>query len=187
MQEKPSATQALSFKCEKFKTLDFKAKNALVFNSNLCFNCLQAGHLTKDYKSKSTCKVCTSKHNSLLHNENAGTRIESTSTLVSGQALLPSNIGILPTAMVSIEDDSSNIINCRALLDSGSQMCLISEEAVQRMKLKRQKPSLTVNGIGNVHRTYNSGKVQLKRESKTGKPLEVQAFILPNLNSAFTK
>ena len=89
----------------------------------------------------------------MLHNENAGTRIESTSTLVSGQALLPSNIGILPTAMVSIEDDSSNVIKCRALLDSGSQMSLISEEAVQRMKLKRQKQSLNVNGNGNVHRT----------------------------------
>ena len=169
------------FNCEKFKTLDFKAKKALFFNSKLCFNCLQEGHLTKDCKSKSTCKVCNGKHNSLLHNENAGTRIESTSTLVSGQALLPSNIGILPTAMVSIEDDSSNIIDCRALLDSGSQMSLISEEAVQRMKLKRQKQSLTVNGIGNVHGTYNSGKVQLKMKSKTGKPLEVQAFILPNL------
>ena len=117
----------------------------------------------------------------MLHNENAGTRIESTSTLVSGQALLPSNIGILPIAMVSIEDDSSNIINRRALLNSGSQMSLISAEAVQRMKLKRQKQSLTVNGIGNVHRTYNSGKVQLKLKSKTGKPSEVQAFILPNL------
>ena len=55
--------------------------------------------------------------------------------------------GILPTALVSIEDDSSQIIKCRALLDSGSQMSLISEEAVQRMKLKRHKHSLTVNGI----------------------------------------
>ena len=169
------------FNCDKFRALDFKAKKTLVFNSKLCFNCLQAGHLTKDCKSKSTCKVCNGKHNSLLHNENAITRSESTNTVVSGQAFTPSNIGILPTALVSIEDDSRQVIKCRALLDSGSQMSLISEEAVQRMKLKRHKHSLTVNGIGNVQRTYNSGKVRLRLSSNAGKMLEVQAFILPNL------
>ena len=169
------------YKCDKFRALDFKAKKAFVFNSKLCFNCLQTGHLTKDCKSKSTCRTCNGKHNSLLHNENASTRIESTNTVVSGPAFVSSNVGILPTIMVSIEDDSSETIKCRALLDSGSQMSLISEEAVQRMKLKRCKQSLTVNGIGNVHRTYNSGQVQLRLKSKSGRLLEVQAFILPNL------
>ena len=79
---------------------------------------------------------------------------------------------------MSIEDDSSQIIKRRALLDSGSQMSLLSEEAVQRMKLKPHKHSLTVNGIGNVQRTYNSGRVQLRLRSNAGKMLEVQALSL---------
>ena len=60
-------------------------------------------------------------------------------------------------------------------------MSLISAEAVQRMKLKRHKYSLTVNGIGNVQRSYNSGRIQLRFRSNAGKMLDVQAFILPNL------
>ena len=83
--------------------------------------------------------------------------------------------------MVSIDEDTIQTITCRANLDSGSQMSLMSEEAVRRMKLKRFKPSLAFNGIRNVHRTYNSGQVQLRLKSNSGRLLEVQSFLLPNL------
>ena len=50
------------------------------------------------------------------------------------------------------------------------------------MHIKRQKRSLTVNGIGNVSRTYKSGSVSLCLKPKNGmKVIKVHAIILPSL------
>ena len=90
--------------------------------------------------------------------------------------------GVLPTALVPIQDDSSTITVCRALTNSGSQLSLSTESTVQRMHLKRRTQWLTVNGIGNVSRTYNSGSVILRLKHKNGtKVINVHAFVLPSL------
>ena len=44
--------------------------------------------------------------------------------------------GVLPTAIVTIEDQASNTHTCRALHDTGSHINLISEEAAQRVGMK---------------------------------------------------
>ena len=91
---------------------------------------------------------------------------------------------MIPTALIPIEDEASSIVLCRTMIDSGSQLSLISETVVQRMQLKRQKQFLTVNGIGNISQTYNSGSVTLRLKPKYGpRVITVNAFILPNLNA----
>ena len=106
---------------------------------------------------------------------------EVTGSLIAGQTRTFSASNVIPTALVPVEDEASSIILCRTKIDSGSQLSLISETAVQRMQLKRQKQSLTVNGIGKVSKTYNSGSVTLRLKPKFGpKVITVNAFILPN-------
>ena len=64
---------------------------------------------------------------------------EVTGSLIAHQSLNFSSIGVIPTALVPIEDDSSTITICRAMIDSGSRLSLITESAVQRMQLKRRR------------------------------------------------
>ena len=71
---------------------------------------------------------------------------------------------------------------CRAVIDTGSQISLISESAVQRMKLKRHKQTFTINGIGNVFKIYRSGSVGLPMKPTSGHSVTtVIAYVLPNL------
>ncbi|XP_055605306.1 uncharacterized protein LOC129753513 [Uranotaenia lowii] len=63
----------------------------------------------------------------------------------------PSNFSstvLLSTAVVMIEDGYGNSIPARALLDSGSQLCFMTERISQSLKLQRYRNHLPVNGIG---------------------------------------
>ena len=87
-------------------------------------------------------------------------------------------VRLLPTAMIPIANSSSTNNLCRALLDSGSQLSFVKEDTVQRMGLKRLKQSITINEIGTVTKSYNSGSViiQITREKGV---INVTDYILP--------
>lgn len=54
---------------------------------------------------------------------------------------------LLATAIVILEDSFGNTMQARALLDSGSQLCFISEHALQRLKFKRSRETLSISDI----------------------------------------
>ena len=123
----------------------------------------------------------TPKHSTLLHLPDAPKGAGSGS-LATHQATAGITSGIVPTAMVPVEDDSSKITTCRDMIDTGSQISLISEFAVQRMTLKRQKQTLDINGIGNVSKTYRFGSVSLRLKPTSGHSvITVNAYVLPSL------
>ena len=169
------------FACEKFKSLSIQEKKNLVYSAKLCFNCLQSGHVTKDCKSKSSCRTCKGRHNSLLHMAKEAVSSNSTGSVVTGHSGAKFTIGLLPTAMVPIANTTSENNICRALLDSGSQLSFITEDAVQRLGLKRSSQSLTINGIGNVTKSYNSGSVKLDIQTEDRGIVNVIAYVLPKL------
>ena len=145
--------------------MNIKDRKNVAFNSKLCFNCLSSGHVTKDCKSKNSCKKCQARHNTLLHVEPHSKNTETSNSVVLGHQGTFFSAGDLPTAIVTIEDQASNAHTCRALLDTGSQINLISKEAAQRMGLKREKRSLTVNIVGDISKTHISGFVRLQLKS----------------------
>lgn len=55
------------YSCYKFREMNVVERNALVTNKKLCINCLSNGHLLNSCNSNSTCRVCQSKHHSMLH------------------------------------------------------------------------------------------------------------------------
>ena len=135
--------------------------------------------------SKHTCQTCHAKHNTLLHADLIR-KGEVTWSFLTHQSFTFSSFGVIPTALVPIKNDSSNITNCQAMIESGSQHSVITESAVQRMQLKRRRQSMTVNGIGNVAKTYSSRSVVLRLKPKSGhRIIEVRAFILPSLTNPF--
>ncbi|XP_055604469.1 uncharacterized protein LOC129752723 [Uranotaenia lowii] len=69
-----------------------------------------------------------------------------TTTLVSTETQ-PHN-AILSTAVVMLADSSGNTVLARALLDNGSQICLMTEKLSQKLKFERFRENLLVKGVG---------------------------------------
>ena len=99
---------------------------------------------------------------------------------MTGHSGIHLTVGLLPTAMIPIGNSSSTNNLCRALLDSGSQLSFVTEYTVQRMGLKRLKQSITINGNGNITKSYNSGLVIIQITTQKG-VIDVTAYILPTL------
>ncbi|GBN79265.1 hypothetical protein AVEN_87624-1 [Araneus ventricosus] len=55
------------FKCEAFMKLTVDQRNQFAIWNKLCLNCLSDQHFIKFCNSKSTCKECGCRHNTLLH------------------------------------------------------------------------------------------------------------------------
>ncbi|XP_055591231.1 uncharacterized protein LOC129743272 [Uranotaenia lowii] len=69
------------------------------------------------------------------------------SVLSANPTTLPNTV-LLSTAVLTIGDEYGNIIPARALLDSGSQLCFMTERIAQSLKFHRYREYLPVKGIG---------------------------------------
>ncbi|XP_062704562.1 uncharacterized protein LOC134286882 [Aedes albopictus] len=85
--------------------------------------------------------------------ENQAPTISALSTQYASSSLtkqhhrVPSTV-LLSTALVKVFDPSGQSLWARALLDSGSQLNFVSEQLVQKLKLKRSKDFLPISGVG---------------------------------------
>ncbi|XP_062538360.1 uncharacterized protein LOC134206648 [Armigeres subalbatus] len=59
-----------------------------------------------------------------------------------------SSIVLLSTAIVKLGDRHGNTVFARALLDNGSQICIMSESLSQKLKFQRDRENLPVKGVG---------------------------------------
>ncbi|XP_062704300.1 uncharacterized protein LOC134286664 [Aedes albopictus] len=88
---------------------------------------------------------------------------------------------LLATAIVILEDPFGNTMQARASLDSGSQLCFISERASQRLKFKRSREALSISGIGQAAKRCKqsiSARVRSRISSFTGEDV---FYVLPQV------
>ena len=64
-------------------------------------------------------------------------------------ALGNNNHVVLVTAIVQLKEKSGKYYPARALLDSGSQVNLISEDMCQKLRLNKENGDLNIVGVGN--------------------------------------
>ena len=145
----------------------------------LCFNCLRAGHRQQECRG-STCKNCNLKHHTLLHlqsprqtrsvnstvaDNNRHNESEKTTNTESpppeqftATSLSPQTTGtvFLQTAMIPILVNGETTL-CRALLDSGSQSNLITENLVTRLGLPVKKQQVRIFGLGAKDELHHRG------------------------------
>ncbi|XP_055612527.1 uncharacterized protein LOC129759139 [Uranotaenia lowii] len=69
------------------------------------------------------------------------------SVLSANPTTLPTTV-LLSTAVLTIGDRYGNTLSARALLDSGSQLCFMTERIAQSLKFQRYREYLPVKGIG---------------------------------------
>ncbi|KAJ8914084.1 hypothetical protein NQ315_014279 [Exocentrus adspersus] len=130
---------------------------AAVEKFSLCKNCLKIGH-NVDNCRLGPCKICQQKHNSLLHAEaqsnssNAGREgkpAEQLALVVNPVRLNDDNNHqvLLSTVTFFVQNAKGEKIQCRAILDSGSQVHLVTEKCAKLLQLPLHSANMTVSGI----------------------------------------
>jgi len=139
-----SSSDHKNFSCPNLLKLDPKSRYNLVKSHKLCFNCLK-NHFTKDCLSKSFCKICKSKHNTLLHFDND----KNTTSTVQVSHSSKSNKTVLPIVDLPVHTCNGTVV-LGALLDSGSDRSFIHIEALSGIDntfVRQEK--LSIQGFGN--------------------------------------
>lgn len=188
------------YKCQGFIELAVADRSEFVKRKGLCFNCLKDGHKVTQCKSGG-CRTCGNWHHTLIHKDDlllsepdhrqqevagkkgGGQCLKNSANSASYCSLKVSHSKqiLLSTAIVQIEDRNGKLQLCRALLDSGSQSCFISEACAQRLKLRRESKRIPIQGIGD---TVSETKhiVSLKISSSYSNfTLSVDCFVLPKV------
>lgn len=185
------------FACPKFRRLTVSSRRDFVSNNQICKICLQSTHPRKTCSPRFTCKKCADKHHFLLHiqPEDSGSTSTSisqippaTNSLVScfnsgGNQQLKLTKGILPTAIINVKDKYGNDQQVRMLLDTASDMSLISEECMQRLNIPRQNARIQVSGIAESEAGITRGNASLKLSSRFNSTpiLELNVLIMKKL------
>ncbi|KAH9644643.1 hypothetical protein HF086_011812 [Spodoptera exigua] len=134
----------------------------IVTQSNICKNCLFS-HDGNECTSTKRCKSCQGNHHTILHEAcmQSSKHQSSSSSSTSGPSAKTPNKQpnanhvavddeelLLTTLSINVRCSDGTYITLRALLDQGSQISLISENAVQRLGLQRRRYNASVSGIG---------------------------------------
>ncbi|XP_025266369.1 uncharacterized protein LOC112638589 [Camponotus floridanus] len=167
---------------------DFKAKSAsdrksFVEQNRLCYNCL-GNHLVSKCQSVKTCFTCKGKHHSTLHDAYSSSSSNEVSALAAMHSSSERKAILLATARLLIADRAGHLHPARAMLDQGSEVSIVSEALVQRLKLPRTSSSVSIIGIGGARSGSTRGRVALNLSSTaTGTKLKAVAFVLPRLSA----
>lgn len=162
--------------CDQFNKMTLKDRRAHVKTNKLCFNCLAAGHSVFKCRMPMSCRICKRRHHTLLHqpkdiNESvyevdvhqptsSQADVEEEKVhhaMVASHHISGQKIALLATAVVIIKGEQGNTTILKALIDSGSQACFISEKATQILKLNKSPVNIIVSGM-------ESMKVKVKHE-----------------------
>ncbi|XP_058827571.1 uncharacterized protein LOC131687495 [Topomyia yanbarensis] len=88
---------------------------------------------------------------------------------------------LLATALVILEDHYGNSTLARALLDSGSQLCFISENLSQQLRFRRSREILSISGIGQATKKCKQSVVARIRSRVSAFVEEETFYVLPQV------
>ncbi|KAF0736570.1 Integrase catalytic domain-containing protein, partial [Aphis craccivora] len=167
--------------CSEFKGLSIDDRYALVSKHRLCMICFDNNHWAN--KCKSSCSNCRGRHHQLLHRDNSHAKNPPSkgpvALLVDTQR---SRSVLLGTASVKVRDIAGCLQPVRALIDSASQVSIITSACVKRLGLRREQWTVPVEGLaGQLVQTIN-GKVQISIQSATdGSMIDLDTWSMPKI------
>ncbi|XP_071035186.1 uncharacterized protein [Parasteatoda tepidariorum] len=148
----------------------------LIKSHKICANCLRKGHFPNSCSSNSTCKSCQKRHHTSLHrfypiNSNVYNSVRQNSNSFANTAARSENLveardniqlsttcqqnfkseehTLLSTALIKVKNAKGHFVNCRALIDNGSQKSLVSKNCVKRLQLSKTVTNHSISGINN--------------------------------------
>ncbi|XP_058816984.1 uncharacterized protein LOC131680281 [Topomyia yanbarensis] len=164
------------YQCATFSKMGSEDKEKEVRRNHLCRNCLRKGHQAKDCSSTSTCRKCRGKHHTQLCSSHQPTSSgQKTANYTDEKSTPAASTSNPPTASVGAEHTA------RALLDSGSECCFVTESFSQRIKAQRKKVHLPIAGIGQSS-AHARHKLFSTIRSRTGRySTDLEFLVLPKI------
>lgn len=116
--------------CIKFQSMSTDERSQWARTMRICFTCLRGDHWANQCKSQKRCPVCSRRHHTLLHpKDKDGNPTTSVSSDTASTSLI-SGFGspsvMLGTALVHVFDRAGGVQPARALIDSVSQISVIT-------------------------------------------------------------
>ncbi|UYV61861.1 hypothetical protein LAZ67_1006871 [Cordylochernes scorpioides] len=158
--------------CQRFINLPLPKKWELVKKHKLCQNCLRANHEISKCLITSRCKNCKQNHHTLLHEYNSEPSIPqpttsqemliSTNTICNAMPLETETNILLSTALIKVKAKDGSFVLCRALVDNGSQISLISEQCCHKLGLEKRKNSYSLKGVGDIVVNRTTSQVEIE-------------------------
>jgi hypothetical protein len=187
----------LTTECPMLKTLTDPGKEFR--NKKICIYCGLHKFVYKDPCRKRkfiTCGICQGSHATELHKihqqqETSSVHTikkETPSTNPSDTAAFLSNNHseqaassvILPTAVIQIMDSNGNWISLRCLVDQCSQSSYITEDVVQRLRLKKKDTNIKVTAVGGIV-TDNIKKLTTVKANLQGEMYSFKALVIKRI------
>ena len=180
--------------CEQFTALTVNERAAFAGRDGLCFNCLSRGHISRRCPSDARCRTeyCGGRHHTLLHNsgrvfprDDAAGRVPASTDAkhVGTAAAEPRSQVLLQVIPVTVHGPAgSHTIN--ALLDSGSQVTLVTDDLCDRLGMSGPTDQLvlrTVNGSERLQSRRVNFSVQTAGNGQEGHAIR-DAQTTPTLN-----
>lgn len=170
--------------CEAFKAMKLADKKHIVKSRNYCANCLHPAHLTKDCTSSFSCSSCGQRHHSLLHEDTTkAANVSACAGNISTSDSAIASDAICMTARVRITGKSDSVV-ARALLDSGSQVNLVTRDAVKHLGLDMTPSPMTLQGVGkSTFPASHSVKLAISAcHSRDAPPMSILAMVVESLD-----
>ena len=199
------------FKCPKFNTWNQAQRFSFTASKQLCRNCLAPGHQSSVCSSNGRCRKCNAKHNTLLHSDFRSPQADSSKPSYSqvqandtnSSSLNPAAIPftassgmlsasasvydqhqwLLCTALINVQKPNGDYLMLRALLDGGSQINFITEQAVQSLNLATINNRIFFNTVGNVPTASNSSVILNFKSLYSNELFTCQSNVIPSISS----
>ncbi|XP_026730678.1 uncharacterized protein LOC113495880 [Trichoplusia ni] len=182
--------------CNAFNKMALNERREHVKTNKLCFNCLAAGHSVFKCRMPMSCRICKRRHHTLLHQPKNTNELashvepqqatssqadaeEKIQAMVASHHISGQKIALLATAVVILKSENGYTTALKALIDSGSQACFISEKATQILKLNKYPVNLIVSGMESMKvRVKHEVEVQVLSRWEDNFNLPIKAYVM---------
>uniref|UniRef100_A0A2A4JM97 Uncharacterized protein n=1 Tax=Heliothis virescens TaxID=7102 RepID=A0A2A4JM97_HELVI len=187
--------------CPQFLALSNEARLQLLPKYKICFNCFSSGHYANNCK-KSGCKICRRRHHTLIHVVDPAKKSElpvpSTDSEVATSSQVPSANSassvslsasvergdvLLSTALIKVTGKDGQQYVTRAVLDSGSTSCLMTEKLYSQLGLTAETVNNSLLGINNSSSHINKMSSVSIKSLDGSYSNKITCFVLPLITS----
>ena len=186
-------------RCDQFLSKRPRERYDVARQLGLCINCLRPRHNVSKCQSSGTCKLCQSKHNTLLHFEKSATnandnpsasstslaihcKLASTKKVNTLSNLTNTSPMLLSTVTFEIKDFNGRFQKARAILDTASHVNFITRSCKQRLGLISTKSPVTVETLGQSSSVISDAvRCVVTPHGKPTETFDFDAFVVPTI------
>ena len=160
--------------CRLQGSLSLDSRWEKVRANKLCYNCFSREHTVAQCYSRGRCKRYQARHYTLLHRDRDSSTsttekppdesLTATTVVVATHSKIRPSHSCLQRNVLAIASAGSYRLNCRAQLDMGAMLSLVTAKLARSIKAKKiHYTSITIFGIrGEIH---SSDEVELQLKS----------------------